>query len=138
VLACVVGGVFRDVPAHTIRRLDEIVAQVAVARLGHATVLGLEVTRVGAGPPKAGDLGHGVLGIAEVAWAITLAPSIPLLPLEKALDTADLGADAAGEDGADPWDGSQLRDDGIGFEFGGDPAIDLVDLSFEEADVCQG
>jgi hypothetical protein len=60
------------------------------------------------------------------------------LPLEEALDTANLGADAAGEDGADPWDSRQMRDDGMGCEFGGDPAIDLVDLSFKEADVRQG
>ena len=54
------------------------------------------------------------------------------------MDTADLSTDTTGEDRADAGDGGQLSDDRVGFEFSGDPVIDLLDLGFQEADVFQG
>ncbi len=56
----------------------------------------------------------------------------------RAFDTADFSVHAAGEDRTDTGDGGQLSDDGIGLDLGGDPSIDLLDLSFQEADVVQG
>jgi len=53
------------------------------------------------------------------------------------LHPTDLGADTAGEDGADARDGSQLCNSGIGCAFSGDPVVDLCELGFEEADVFE-
>jgi hypothetical protein len=98
-------------------------------------VLSRKVARVGAGPPQASDLGHGIFGITEIARTVALALLVPFLTLEKTLDAADLSAEATGKDRADAGDGSQLSDDGIVLEFSGDPAVDLIALSFQEADV---
>jgi hypothetical protein len=53
------------------------------------------------------------------------------------LDAADLGTEVAREDRADAGDGSQLSDDGMVFEFDGNPMLDLRKLGFEEADVIK-
>lgn len=138
VLACIEGGVFGDVLAHTISGLDQVVTQVTITGLGQAASLGLKVAGVSAGSPEASDLGDGIFSIMEIARAIALALTVPLGAPQEALNAANLGSDTAREDGPDARDGGQLRDVGIGSDFGGDPAVDLFDLSFEEADVIEG
>jgi len=113
VLAGVEGGVVRDVDAHFVGTLDEIVAEVAVAGLGHTAILSFEVTGVVTRPPEAGDLGDGILSIAEVAGAVAFALFVPFERLEEAVDGADLGADAGGEDRTVARDGGELGDRGI-------------------------
>ena len=63
---------------------------------------------------------------------------VPFERLEETLDTANLGSDTAAEDGADAGDGGQLGEDWVGLQFGGDPVVDTVELSFEEADAVEG
>ena len=126
-----------DVLAHQICSLNDIVAQVSIASLSYTAVLGLKIARVGTGPPQTGDLGNCIFSVTEIAGAIAFALLVPLVPLEKTLDATDLRTEATGEDGADAGDGSQLSDDRIVFELGGDPVVDLVALGFEEADVIQ-
>jgi hypothetical protein len=66
-LAFVIVTILGDGLAHMISSLDQVIEQVAVAGLGHTTVLGLKVTGTGARPPKVNDLGNSILGIAEIA-----------------------------------------------------------------------
>ena len=77
VLACVEVSVVWDVLTHLVSGLNEVVAQVAIAGLGHAPVFGLEVTGGGTGPPEASDFGHGVFGVAQITGAVAFAPLIP-------------------------------------------------------------
>ena len=54
--------VFRDVAAHLVGGLDQVVAQVGVASFAEAAVFGGHGAGLGAGPPQAGEAGHGGLG----------------------------------------------------------------------------
>lgn len=60
------------------------------------------------------------------------------MPIVRLSSRRSLSADAAREDGANTGDSGQLGDGWIRLKFGGDPGIDLLDLTFKEAYVLQG
>ena len=60
------------------------------------------------------------------------------MALQEALGAADLRANAAGKDRPHTWDGGQLGDRWLRLALGGDPAIDVLHLAFQETDVLQG
>ena len=69
ILARIEGAVLGDVLAHAVGSLDQIVAQVTIARFGHVAVLGFKVARSGARPPQASEFGHGIFCVTEIARA---------------------------------------------------------------------
>jgi hypothetical protein len=137
ILALVVGHVFRDVLAHEVSGLDEVVAQVAIASFGHATIFSFKVAGASTRPPQTSDLGDSIFSIAEVARTVTFAFAVPLVTLEKALNAIDLSPDPTGEDRANARDRNENGDVRIELEFGGDPVIGLGDLGFEETNVVE-
>ena len=61
ILTRIVSLIVGDFLAHQVGRLDEIVAQVAVAGFGKAAILSREITGAGTRPPEASDFGDSVL-----------------------------------------------------------------------------
>jgi len=109
-----------------------------VAGFGEVAILSLEIIRVGAGPPEANNLGDNVFGVPGIARSVALTALVPFERLQKALNAANLGCNAAGENRPHPGNGGQLSDLRVGGLLGGVPLIDLLELGFEEADVSQG
>mgnify|MGYP001814446191 CR=1 FL=1 len=138
ILAAIECSVFGDMLAHEVGSLDEVIAQVAVAGLGHAAVFSLKVSGIGTRPPQASQLGDGIFGIAEVSGTIAFASFVPLLRLQETLDSADFGTVSTGEDRTHTGNGRQFHDGGVRLDFGGDPILDQGNLGLKETDVFQG
>jgi hypothetical protein len=97
-LEAVEAGIGRDTAAHATSCLDQVEAQVGVARLGQAAVFGDEVTRIGLGQPEARQLGDGIFDFPQGAEAGAFVLLFLLLGCEEAVQVADLGDDADARD----------------------------------------
>src|SRR5215211_580400 len=113
----IVVGVFRAVDAHTVGRLDQIVAQIAVATFAQRRIFGLEVARLFGLPGQASKLRDGRLVV-------------------EAADVAQFGNQPGSPDRAESrhrgqrlWDGRQLLGDGL---------IQGLELTLERANGRQG
>ena len=135
-LFLVVGSEAGEMPAQAIGSFDQVITQISVSGLGQATFFRLKISRGKTWPPQAGELGDGILGIAQVLGAVNLALAVPLHAAEKAIQTAQFGGNAAGEDQANARDGTQQGHLGVvSLGIGGDPLFHLLDLVFKKLDM---
>ena len=108
ILALIVSLVVRLMLAQFISRFYQIIAQEAIALLAHASLLAFKVARGITRPPQTGVLGYGVLHIAQVLCPEAPPALIPLLPLEEALQVANLRSDPCGQNDAQALDVDQM------------------------------